>query len=140
MIILDTDVVSALLNEHPDAAVVRWANRQEPDLLWTTAITVFEVKTGLALMPAGARRRRVEFLFAHFIDQVLGARVLAFDHRAAELAGQINATRKSRGLNIATPDTLIAGIALANYAPIATRNTRHFADLEIDLINPWEQT
>jgi predicted nucleic acid-binding protein len=32
---------------------------------------------------------------------------------------------------------MIAGIALATGAALATRNTTHFADLSVPVINPW---
>jgi predicted nucleic acid-binding protein len=34
-------------------------------------------------------------------------------------------------------DSQIAGIALARRATIATRNVRHFADLEVPVVDPW---
>ena len=34
-------------------------------------------------------------------------------------------------------DTFIAGIAIARRAQLATRNTRHFADLSLAVIDPW---
>jgi predicted nucleic acid-binding protein len=35
-------------------------------------------------------------------------------------------------------DTLLAGIVLAHRATLATRNTRHFEDLSVPVINPWD--
>jgi len=32
---------------------------------------------------------------------------------------------------------MIAGIALTNRATLATRNTAHFADLSVTVVNPW---
>jgi predicted nucleic acid-binding protein len=34
---------------------------------------------------------------------------------------------------------MIAGIVLANHATLATRNTRHFADLPVPMVNPWSE-
>jgi predicted nucleic acid-binding protein len=32
---------------------------------------------------------------------------------------------------------MIAGIALAANASLATRNTKHFEDLSVPVVNPW---
>ncbi len=67
----------------------------------------------------------------------LANRVVVFDVRAAHLAAQLAAERKNRGRPVDMRDTLIAGIALARGATLATRNTRHFEDLPILVIKPW---
>jgi toxin FitB len=45
---------------------------------------------------------------------------------------------KPRGCPVDMRDTFIAGIALARRATLATRNLRHFDDLSISVINPWD--
>ena len=67
----------------------------------------------------------------------LANQVVVFDVRAAHLAAQLAAERKNHGRPVDMRDTLIAGIALAQGATLATRNTRHFEDLPISVINPW---
>ena len=55
MIILDTNVLSALMQQTPDAVVLAWLDRQPRTSIWTTAITVLEIRFGLHIMPAGKR-------------------------------------------------------------------------------------
>ena len=58
MTILDTNVLSALMRTAPDPQVVAWLDRQAPESLWITSITVFEARFGLALLaPDGAVAR-----------------------------------------------------------------------------------
>jgi predicted nucleic acid-binding protein len=137
MIILDTNVLSALMQSTPEPSVIVWLDRQPPQSIWTTAISVFEIQMGLSLLPSGRRRERLEAAFAQTITAALAQRVLPFDETAARLAGAISARRQQNGLNVDLRDTQIAGIALARRAPIATRNLRHFADLGVRLIDPW---
>jgi hypothetical protein len=49
----------------------------------------------------------------------------------------IGARRRAAGISIEIRDTQIAGIATARRATIATRNVRHFNDLDVPVVNPW---
>lgn len=42
MIVLDTNVLSALMQEQPEAVVIAWLDRQPAESIWTSSITVFE--------------------------------------------------------------------------------------------------
>jgi predicted nucleic acid-binding protein len=137
VILLDTNVVSALMQELPDARVVTWLNRQPTDTVWTTSITVFEVEVGLALMSEGRRRRRMTEAFRLVLRDDLGGRVAMLDHAAASAAARLSAHRSRVGRPVDVPDTLIAGIALARHAGIVTRNVSHFHGAGIPVIDPW---
>jgi len=117
------------MRRDPDAAVVSWLDGQPTESMWTTSITVFEVTTGLRLLPAGRRRRALEHAFDGLLAEELDGRVQAFDTVAARAAGEIAAQRQAAGRPLEVRDVQIAGIALARRAQLATRNTRHFTDL-----------
>ena len=138
MIILDTNVLSALMRSAPDPEVVAWLDRQAPESLWITSITVFEARFGLALLASGRRRRALERAFALLLEEDLENRVLDFDVAAASAAAELGAARQQAGRPVDMRDTQIAGIALARHATLATRNIRHFEDLSVPVINPWE--
>lgn len=137
MIILDTNVVSALMRRDPDPTVVAWLDSQPPESVWTTAITVFEIRFGLALLAPGRRRRQLEAAFARALDEDLDHRVLAFDQSAAESASAVAATRRRAGRPVEIRDALIAGIVKARKGSLATHNTKHFEGLGLSLIDPW---
>lgn len=137
MIILDTNVISALMSSEPDLVVVRWLDAQPPESLWTTAITVFEVRLGLEVLAAGRRRRLLEAAFAVALEEEFGGRVLPFDQAAAQAAGRVAAERRRAGRPVEIRDVQIAGIAMARRSAIATRNLRHFEGLGLDLLDPW---
>ncbi len=137
MIILDTNVLSALMRVSPDAAVVAWLDRQPAESVWITSITLFEARFGLALLPKGRRRQTLETSFAQLLQEDLQNRVLDFDSAAATEAALLAAVRKRNGKPVDMRDTQIAGIALARRATLATRNIRHFADLSVPVIDPW---
>ena len=139
MILLDTNVLSALMHDPPDPSVVAWADGQVPEELWTTSISVFEIRFGLGRLSAGRRRRGLEAAFEGLLREDLGGRVAPFDSASATAAGHLAARRQAAGLTVDMRDTLIAGIALACRAVVATRNVRHFRDLETGAVNPWAE-
>ncbi len=138
MIILDTNVLSALMRTTPDEAVVRWLDRQPAESIWITSITLFETRLGLALLPRGRRRQSLEAAFDRLLEEDLENRVLDFDRAAATASAALAALRQRAGRPVDIRDSQIAGIALARRAALATRNVRHFQDLDIEVIDPWQ--
>jgi len=139
MIILDTNVLSALMQQQPDPQVVGWLDEQPAESIWLSSVTVFEARYGLALLAAGRRKDILEQRFEALLQEDLQNRVLFFDGQAAEYAAQLAVDRKQRGRPVDIRDTFIAGIAIARRATIATRNLRHFDDVSVPVVNPWLQ-
>ncbi len=140
MMILDTNVLSALMQERPDSKVVAWLDEQPAESIWISSITVFEARYGLALLASGQRKEVLQERFELLIRDDLENRVAQFDTNAASLAAELAADRKARGRVVDMRDTFIAGIALARRASLATRNTKHFDDLSVSVVNPWSDT
>jgi predicted nucleic acid-binding protein len=138
VIILDTNVLSALMRTAPEAEVVRWLDHQPAESIWITSITLFETRLGLALLPRGRRRQLLELAFDRLLAEDLENRVLDFDSAAATEAATLAASRQRAGRPVDMRDTQIAGIALARRATLATRNVRHFQDLSVTVIDPWQ--
>ena len=137
MIILDTNVLSALMRTTPDVAVVNWLDRQPADSIWVTSVTVFETRFGLALLPRGKKRAGLERAFDRVLTEDLANRVLDFDSAAATIAAKFAADQQRAGRVADFRDTLIAGIAQARRATLATRNIRHFEGLDVPVVDPW---
>jgi len=137
MIVLDTNVVSALMRREPEPAVVSWLDSLPAESVWTTSVTVFEIRLGLEILTAGRRRRELEEAFAKALEEDFENRVLPFDEAAAQTAGAIAAERRRAGRTVEIRDVQIAGIVKARKATLATRNIRHFEGCGVVLINPW---
>lgn len=138
MILLDTNVLSALMRERPDAAVLGWMDRQNPLGVWTTSVTVFDIRYGLSRIPDGRRRRALEGAFGDLLREEFQGRVAVFDRAAADAAGALAARREAAGRNVDFRDTMVAGIALARRGRVAIRNVPHFDDLANGVVSPWE--
>ena len=137
MIILDTNVMSSLMRENADSTVVEWLDRQPRIAVWTTAVTVLEVQFGLAIMPDGRRRTMLFASFNRLIREQLEGRVAPFDAVAAHETAVLMGSRQLQGLPRDLRDSMIAGISITRRATFATRNVKHFNDVDIEVVNPW---
>ena len=137
MIVLDTNVLSALMRTAPEASIIRWLDGQPARSIWITSITLFEARFGLALLPAGKRRGAMTEALDRLIEVDLENRVLDFDASAASEAASLAARRQKAGRPVDFRDIQIAGIVLARRATLATRNVRHFQDTKLVVVDPW---
>jgi toxin FitB len=137
VIILDTNVLSELMRPSGNAAVVRWLDRQPRISIWTTSITVLEIQYGLQILATGRKRSALSAAFERLISEKMDARIAPFDSAAAKRAGHLMAARHKKGWPGDLRDTMIAGIVLARRATLATRNTSHFEDITVSVVNPW---
>ena len=137
MIILDTNILSALMQAEPERTIVAWMDRQPRISLWTTSVTVLEIQFGLKILPVGKRRTSLIQKFEEVV-RLLEDRVAPLDIEAAEQAADLMASRYTKGRPRDFRDTMIAGIVLSRKATLATRNASHFDDLSIPVVNPWQ--
>jgi predicted nucleic acid-binding protein len=136
MIILDSNVVSELMRPRPEQRVIAWLDRQPRSSIWTTSVTVFEIRFGLQVMPPGKRRDTYTQGFECLLEGI-ERRIAPFDVESADHASILMASRKLQGRPREDRDTMIAGIVLAHRAVLATRNTRDFGDITATIIDPW---
>ncbi len=135
-IVLDTNVVSELMRAAPDVHVEGWVRRLPPAMVYTTSVTLAEVRFGIARLPAGRRRT----LLGDAADDVFGTfadRVLPFDAAAAGHYADVVVERERAGAPIAGFDAQIAAICRSRRSVLATRNTDDFTQLGLQLIDPW---
>jgi predicted nucleic acid-binding protein len=137
VIVLDTNVVSELMRPKPEARVAGWLNKLSRQEVWITAISIFELRFGIELHAKGQRRSHLEDSLARILEVGFHDRILNFDEQAANAAALISAKQRITGRSKEVRDTFIAGIVSAHRAGLATRNVRHFQDLDIRVIDPW---
>ena len=138
MIVLDTNVLSELMRPEPERAVIAWMDRQDPSTLFLTAITVAEILYGIARLPGGKRQAGLRELGAAVLDEDFAGRILPFDETAAVCYADVVCERQRSGHPISMADAQIAAICRSlNGVTLATRNSRDFAGIGLDLANPW---
>lgn len=136
MILLDTNVISEGLRPRPNMGVRTWLDSQPADEMFLCTPVLAELHYGASLLPASIRREKLEKSISDLMIAFSG-RILPFDVKAAMEYGKFVAQRDSLGRATGTMDGLIAGIAMANGAAIATRDVRGFDRSGIDLIDPF---
>jgi len=138
MILLDTNVVSEPLRRAPDVRVIEWIDAQPVETLFLSAITVAELRAGVALLPAGKRRAALQESLERQVLPLFAGRVLPFDLACTNAYAELMAKARTAGLAIATADGYIAAIAAANGFSVATRDTQPFEAAGVAVIDPWQ--
>ena len=138
MFILDTNVVSELMQERPHPTVLEWIDDRLKRDLYVAAVTQAEVLTGIAILPEGKRRQGLAAAADRAFDGIFADRVLPFDRSAAGAYAKITAARRRVGRPISHADCQIAAIAAARGGSVVTRNVRDFEGTGVAVVNPWE--
>ena len=137
--LLDTNVLSEYNKEDaPHPGVVRWIGATPESAQYISVLTLAEIEKGILRKEAGKRRRELERWFSEDLQQRFAGRILAFDNFAASRWARLVAASLDAGRPLPTIDSQIAATALAHGFTLVTRNTKDFAALGVDLINPWE--
>jgi predicted nucleic acid-binding protein len=138
MIILDANVISEPLKPRADPVVIRWLDAQEPETLYLTAVTLAEILIGIALLPAGKRKRGMELAAQSLQVKLFARRFLAFDREAAIAFALLGSRAAAKGYPISVASCQIAAIAAVHGFAVATRDTAPFRAAGVPVINPWE--
>ena len=138
MILLDTNVVSEPLRHAPEARVIDWIDAQPLETLYLSAMTVAELRAGVALLPAGKRRVALHESLEKRALPMFAGRVLPFDLACTNTYAELLARVRKAGNTIGTADACIAAVAIANGFAVATRDTSPFLAAGLSVINPWQ--
>lgn len=138
MIVVDTKVLSELWRVAPDPKVLAWMDAQVVETLFLSAITVAELRFGVAAMPPGKRRTIYQERLEREVLPAFAGRVLPFDLDASKAYGELMArARLGAGLAIGNADGYIAATAAARGLMVATRDTSPFKAAGLAVIDPW---
>jgi len=138
MILLDTNVVSEPLRHGPETRVIEWIDAQALETLYLSAMTVAELRAGVALLPAGRRHAALHESLEKQLLPMFAGRVLPFDLACTKAYAELLAKVRKAGSGIETADACIAAVAIANGFAVATRDTNPFRAAGLTVINPWE--
>ena len=137
MVVIDTNIVSELMRAEPSAEVLVWMDERPPRELFVTAATEAEVRTGIALLPEGKRRRGLAEACERAFGSLFAGRVLPFDSDAARCYAEIVTARRVLGRPVSHADGQIGAIARSRGMAVATRNIRDFQNTGVDVFDPW---
>jgi predicted nucleic acid-binding protein len=137
MILLDTNVISEPLKLAADAGVLAWIDAQSIDTLYLSAISLAELRFGIAALPTGKRQETLHLGLEQRILPLFADRILPFDASASQAYADILSTARAQGRAISTADGYIAATAKRHGFTVATRDASPFEAAGITVINPW---
>lgn len=138
--LLDTNVPSELIRTLPEPRVKHWVASRDQGALFLSVVTIGEFRRGFALLPDGKRRRQLELWFENHLMPFFAGRILPVTEHVADWWGRLDGRRQLSGRPLGTADGMIAATAMAHGLTLVTRNVNDFAELGLDILNPWEST
>ncbi len=139
MILIDTNVISEPLRVAPEPAVVSWIDAQNVETLFLAAISLAELRFGIAALPSGRRKDSLHRQVEERVVPLFRGRILLFDANASQAYALLRARARAAGQSIGVADGYIAATAAANGLTIATRDAAPFVAAGLTVINPWQE-
>lgn len=138
MIVVDTNVISGACRMQPVASILAWLDGQAPDSLYISTMSLAEVLTGIAQMPAGRRREKLREDTLRLLQELFAGRILAFDEAAALAYSKMQALARKNGTPIGVADGIIAATAISRGFAVASGDVQPFRAAGLRVINPWK--
>lgn len=135
--LLDTNIPSELMRPRPEPKVEQWVAAQNISALFLSVVSIGELETGFTTMQDVTRRARLQASLERHLAELFPGRVLPVTQAIAARWGRLDGARQLAGRPLSAPDGMIAATALEHGLTVVTRNTKHFEDLGVALINPW---
>ena len=132
--LLDTNVLSELRRKTPDAAVLEWFARRPASTLYLSVLTFGELRKGIEGVLDAKRRMTLTDWLETDLPAFFVGRILPVDTQVADRWGRL---LSAAGRPLPAIDSLLAASAAQYGLSMVTRNSRDFADLGLDVINPW---
>lgn len=136
-LLIDTNVLSEVTKPRPSEYVLGWLDRLDEDRAFISAVSIAEIRRGVALMDSGRKRDLLAQWLARDLPQRFERRVIPVDEPIALAWGDVMALAKRSGRGLGSMDGLIAATAIAHDLTLATRNIKDFEGFGFDLIDPW---
>jgi toxin FitB len=134
--LLDTHAVSEWVKPRPNPGLIRWLESADEDRVFLSVITLAELRYGVARMPGGARRDRLERWLQQELVLRFEGRILYVDEKIAEAWGKTVSRSESAGRPVSAMDAFLSATAEVHRLTLITRNLRHFPLLKA-VLNPW---
>lgn len=136
--LLDTCVLSESVYPRPHPGVMAWLERHQGEAA-IAAASFGEIHYGIACLAQSPKRNQLQ-AWALALAQQFEGRILPADEAVWRQFGALKASLGSMGRMQDALDMAIAATALTYGLVLVTRNTRHFQDTGLRLVNPWEPT
>jgi Predicted nucleic acid-binding protein, contains PIN domain len=137
--LLDTNVISELVQRRPNDRVCAWIDSTDEQLLYLSVLTLGELRKGIALLPDSKRRTQLEAWFDAQLIPRFSDRILPIDQLVAERWGRICGSGSARKAPLPVIDSLLAATALEHRMTLVTRNLRGLESTGVSVFDPWQE-
>lgn len=137
--LLDTNCISELVRVKPEPRVLEWMEAADEEMLYLSVLTLGEIRKGIAGIPQGKRRARLEAWLAVELQGRFSGRTLPVDAVVADRWGWLAAEARRKGKALAVVDGLLAATALHYNLTVVSRNAGNFAIAQVAVLNPWKR-
>lgn len=138
-LLLDTNVLSEVTRPLPHTSVLNWLDELDEDRTFISAVSIAEIRRGVALMDNGRKRDALTHWLAHDLPERFENRVVPVDQAVALAWGDLMAVAKRMGRGLSSMDGLIAATAIAHDFTLASRNIKDFDGFGMTLFDPWAE-
>lgn len=133
--LLDTNIISEIRKGprcHPNVAA--WYSNIEEESLYLSVLVLGEIRKGIeGLRDRDAGKANELDLWLEQLQTSFQSQILPVDTAISQEWGRLSSLH-----TVPVIDGLLAATATAHRLVLVTRNTRDFADLGIQLLNPFE--
>jgi len=131
--LVDANILSEATKPAPNPQVIAWLRAHEREFT-VDPIILGEIRFGIHLLPAGAKRRRLELWFTQGMEKM---HCLPLDAATGLRWARLLADLRAAGQSMPIKDSLIAASALAHGLTVATHNARDFLKAGVKVIDPF---
>ena len=136
--LLDTNCISEVVRGRPEPRVLKWMEAADETLLYLSVLTLGEIRKGVAGLPQGTRRTRLESWLELDLQARFSGRILTINGAIADRWGLLAADAKRKGKALSAIDGLLAATALHHNLTIVSRNVSDFTHTHAVVLDPWE--
>lgn len=137
--LLDTNCISELVRAEPEPSVMAWLDAADQTLLYLSVSTMGEIRKGISALSQGKRRTRLEAWLEVELRARFAGRILPVDAAVADRWGLLAASARREGKSLSTIDGLLAATAFHHNLTIVSRNVTDFANVRVQVLNPWQK-
>ncbi len=132
--LIDTNIISELRKKKPDQNLIEWYQSIDTDSIFISCITIGEINYGICKIKKTDKELSIKLnLWLEEIKTTDSDRIISVDIDVAMIWGELLSLNSTN-----STDALIAAQGIKHKMMIATRNTSHFQDYKVKIINPFE--
>lgn len=133
--LIDTNVLSELRRKTPDEQVVNWVNSRPATSLYLSVLTLGELRKGIESLADAKRRLKLADWLETELPLFFAGRIISIDDGVADRWGKLLA---DAGRTLPAIDSLLGATAAHHGLTMVTRNSKDFANLGLEVLNPWK--